>query len=168
MKIAYQRDGVRVFFIDNLMKIKLTFTNSKWDTQGDLADSLVNFAQYYNVHIFLVAHPKKPDGNKLNVYDVAGASEIVNLSHNVVFISKIEEAEKEKMKAKGIECDSIMVMKKNRFDGDVERPILLKYDYNSKRLYSNDNEREKTYSIYKNDEDEDYINFADFCDNWSK
>lgn len=111
---------------------------------------------------------KKPDGNKLNVYDVAGASEIVNLSHNVVFISKIEEAEKEKMKAKGIECDSIMVMKKNRFDGDVERPILLKYDYNSKRLYSNDNEREKTYSIYKNDEDEDYINFADFCDNWSK
>ena len=72
------------------------------------------------------------------------------------------------MKAKGIECDSIMVMKKNRFDGDVERPILLKYDYNSKRLYSNDNEREKTYSIYKNDEDEDYINFADFCDNWSK
>ena len=168
MKIAYQRDGVRVFFIDNLMKVKLTCENGKWDTQADLMDSIVNFAQYYNVHIFLVAHPKKPDGNKLNVYDVAGASEIVNLSHNVVFISKLEEAEKEKMKAKGIECDSIMVMKKNRFDGDVERPILLKYDYNSKRLYSNDNEREKTYSIYKNDEDEDYINFADFCDNWSK
>ena len=168
MKIAYQRDGVRVFFIDNLMKVKLTCENGKWDTQADLMDSIVNFAQYYNVHIFLVAHPKKPDGNKLSVYDVAGASEIVNLSHNVVFISKLEESEKEKMKAKGIECDSIMVMKKNRFDGDVERPILLKYDYNSKRLYSNDNEREKTYSIYKNDEDEDYINFADFCDNWNK
>ena len=82
------------------MKVKLTCENGKWDTQADLMDSIVNFAQYYNVHIFLVAHPKKPDGNKLNVYDVAGASEIVNLSHNVVFISKIEEAEKRKNESK--------------------------------------------------------------------
>lgn len=170
MKITHQRDGVNVFFIDNLMKIRLTCDNGKWDTQADLMDSIVNFAQYYNVHIFLVAHPKKPDGNKLNVYDVAGASEIVNLSHNVVFITKLEQAEKEKMKAKNIECDSVMIMKKNRFDGDVEKPILLQYDYNSKRLYSNDFEKEKTYSVYNENKEEDleFMLFQDFCENWDK
>lgn len=148
MEIIYKRDGVKVFFIDNLMKIKLSKENGKWETQADFVDKLVNFAQYYGVHIHLVAHPKKPDGGgNVSTYDVAGAAEIVNTAHNVVFIQKIDGKQQEKIfETTGERPNGVLTMKKNRFDGDTDRPLFLKFDYDSKRLYSEEKERLRVYS----------------------
>ena len=162
MKIAYQRDGAKVFFIDNLMKIKLSFNNSKWDTQADLADALVNFAQFYNVHIFLVAHPNKPDGSKLTSYDISGASELANLAHNIMFILKLTEEEKEKLRKNGLEADSTLILKKNRLYGDTDKPILIKFNEETRRLYSTEEEKNKKYNIENVKKEIGYYDDIDF------
>lgn len=148
MIFAYKKHGIKLFIIDNLMKVKFKNTvNGKFDSQYQFVDSLKSFANNYNVHVILVAHPKKPEnGGKItNIYEISGASEIVNLSDNVITMHRYTEKElneREELKEKGVTTN--LSIFKNREFGDMTANIHLCFDWRNRRFKEPD-EYEKTY-----------------------
>lgn len=148
MIFAYKKHGIKLFIIDNLMKVKFKHTaNGKFDSQYQFVDALKSFANNYNVHVILVAHPKKPEsGSKItNIYEISGASEIVNLSDNVITMHRYTEKElneREELKEKGVTTN--LSIFKNREFGDMTANIHLCFDWRNRRFKEVD-EHEKTY-----------------------
>jgi twinkle protein len=109
-KHAAKRYDCKIFLVDNLMTAK-SYTSSDKDyyrMQSNFVAELAEFAENYNVHVHLVAHPKKTSG-ELSNDDVSGASEITNLAHNVFSVCKNTDPQ--------IEGDTILNILKNREDG---------------------------------------------------
>lgn len=152
MKFAYRRDGVKVFVIDNLMKVSFSKkgNSSKYDNQADFMSAIVDFSIKNNVHNHLIAHPKKPNG-EMTMYDISGASEIPNLAHNIIHIKRLDEKEKDKIwRELGKNFDNLITVTKNRNYGDGVGSIGLQYDKDTKRFYTNDVEKHEEYNIVKN------------------
>ena len=72
--------------IDNLMAMDIRdLAPNKYDAQAAFMWNLHELSQEKNVHIIVVCHPKKPSG-LLSLYDVSGASEIVNAVDNIIYV----------------------------------------------------------------------------------
>lgn len=68
-----KRYGINGFVIDNMSTIEKgmpKYGDSRHNTIGEMMNQLVAFARNYEVHVFLVAHPKKMNKVKSGVYDV--------------------------------------------------------------------------------------------------
>lgn len=148
MTMAYKRYGCDVFLIDNLMCISFENTgeDSKWDSQKKFIIKLMNFTNQYNVCTNLVLHPKKPSPGQntvASVYDLHGASEIGNLCHRLIWVSrgastgndiigkvKIDVVKDRPSQAAGSQCE-------------------IFYDKRTRRLFSNEEELYKEYSWEK-------------------
>lgn len=80
--------GTDCFFIDAFNKVKLPKGQNKLDAINDVLTDLTNFAQAYNVVVFLVAHPTKMQKNDKGLYsmptlyDVSGSSDFRNQTHD--------------------------------------------------------------------------------------
>ena len=135
------RKGVRMFIIDNLMTLALGDSKTdKYEAQKMFVRDLKNLARKYKLVIILVAHPKKNDigANGFDMFDVAGASEIVNLcDYELAMYRKIKEEE-------DIDETKILLIK-NRITGKQNKSLRLYYDEERKRLYSEKQELEKNY-----------------------
>lgn len=73
-------------------------TEDKYENQKNLLIDIHKFLLVYNVHIFLLAHPKKTETKKiqdLSFYDIAGSSNIPNLADNILFAKRLNDKEKE-------------------------------------------------------------------------
>lgn len=83
--------GVRVFFLDNFMQIDTT-SSDEYREQKEIMEKLRTFAVNKNVHIHLVAHPKKVDklNSRITIYDVLGSSNLVNKAYNVISIIRVD------------------------------------------------------------------------------
>jgi len=131
---AVRRYDVNTFLVDNLMTAR---TNGSKESdfylrQVEFVNDLINFAKQYNVHVHLVAHPKKVAG-ELDNDSVSGRGEITNLAHNVYAIERVE----------GEEFDAAISVTKNRWEG-AKLKVGLKFCKISKRFYpylSQDNKR---------------------------
>ena len=60
------KEGVRVFILDNFMQID-TLSSDEYREQKDIMEKLRTFAVNKNVHIHLVAHPRKTDKSALRL-----------------------------------------------------------------------------------------------------
>lgn len=87
------RFGIDIFVIDAFNKVK----RNNPDSLGELNDVLAElclFAQAYNVHIFLIAHPtkmkKQEDGSYAppTLYDVKGSGDFRDQSHNGICVHR--------------------------------------------------------------------------------
>lgn len=68
-----KRFGINGFVIDNMSTVEKGFPkygDSRHATIGEMMNQLVTFARNYDVHVFLVAHPKKMNKIRTGVYDV--------------------------------------------------------------------------------------------------
>lgn len=150
------RAGVRVFIIDNLMKIDLADSyKNEYVAQKIFVNKLKEFARKYKAIVHLVAHPKKPQlgSNKITKYDIAGSGDISNLADYVVSISRITDEDREK----SIELrdkDAVIKVMKDRIKGNGEFANTFKFDKTRKRFYSILNELNKDYGY---EEKEDFI-----------
>jgi twinkle protein len=125
---AVRRYGVRHFVIDSLMKINLGVASEKeeYQAQKNFMNILCDFAKKFNVHIHLVAHPRKSekDTDQPGKVDVKGSSHLTDLAHNVIVIYRNTEEQKDKAKKKGITMhESVLYVKKNRefgFEGWID------------------------------------------------
>lgn len=83
--------GVRVFFLDNFMQID-TKSSDEYREQKEIMEKLRTFAVNKNVHIHLVAHPRKTDkfNTRITIYDVLGSSNLVNKAYNVISIIRTD------------------------------------------------------------------------------
>lgn len=87
MEEANEKDGVKCFILDNFMQIDLQ-TENIYQEQSVIMEKLRTFAVNKEVHIHLVAHPRKIENFqvRLSLYDVAGTMNIPNKAYNVISI----------------------------------------------------------------------------------
>ena len=92
MEYCYHRFGCKDFIIDNLMMIRAQRMDEKLVWQVDWVMKLIEFAKSREVHIHLVAHPKKTDEEEApKMYDIYGASQIPGLVDNVIAVHRINK-----------------------------------------------------------------------------
>lgn len=126
-KHAAKKYDCKIFLVDNLMTAKFDTSDDKnyYRMQSNFVGELVEFAEDYNVHVHLVAHPRKTN-NDVGNDDVFGSGDITNLAHNVFSIGRNKDST--------LMCDSVLKIMKNRETG-AEETIGLSYCEISKRLY---------------------------------
>ena len=96
MEEVRQREKIKVFFLDNFMQIDMKGDNV-FQEQTEIMEKLRTFAINRNVHIHLVAHPRKIERfqTRLSLYDVAGSSNIVNKAYNIISILRVDTVVKD-------------------------------------------------------------------------
>lgn len=85
------RKGIDWFVIDAWNKLEHQYGESETKYIGQSLDKIVNFCERYNVHCFLVAHPKKirKESGKYevpNLYDIAGSANFFNKTDNGITV----------------------------------------------------------------------------------
>ena len=83
-----RRNGCSLFVADNLMCLTIS-PDEENRAQQKVAAKLKAFAKKYNVHVILIAHPRKRNpGTKFTNDDISGASAIGNLADTIMSIEK--------------------------------------------------------------------------------
>ena len=86
------RRNIDWFVIDAWNKLEHQYSESETKYIGQSLDKIVNFCERYNVHCFLVAHPRKiqkKDGGIYEVptlYDIAGSANFFNKTDNGITV----------------------------------------------------------------------------------
>lgn len=83
--------GTRLFIVDNLMRLETGLGDNIYSAQGDIIDNLKNICQVLNVHIVLIAHPKKLETRLIDDDSVSGSKKIFNTVDNVVVFQRFDK-----------------------------------------------------------------------------
>lgn len=88
IRVLAKNHGVKHAIIDNLMSLDVP--SNDFEGQRLFAGALARTAQSANVHIHLVAHPRKPfQGNAdMDINDIAGSADIGRKADNVLFVKR--------------------------------------------------------------------------------
>lgn len=135
-EIAVRKYNCKVFLVDNIMAT--SFTDKDQDfyrKQSNFVGRLKEFAIKYNVHVHIVAHPRKSQG-WLNKMDISGSGDIVNRADNVISVHRLSEDDKQN-EFKYAEYNTVIEIMKNRLFGTQDIKIPLKFDVMCKRFYQN-------------------------------
>jgi Replicative DNA helicase len=132
---AARRYGVKHFIIDSLMKISFK-GQDEFRQQHDFINRVVSFAQKQNVHVHVVAHPRKTesDDDTPGKVDIKGSSHITDLADNVIVLHRQSAEQKAKvLKNNKVPADTKLFVKKNREFG-IEGMVNLTFDEQTKRF----------------------------------
>ena len=157
MTDAARKYGCKLFIIDNLMTVNLHADDeNKYDKQTEFVNWLIHFSAKYNVCTILVCHPRKLQFGQedLDMYDVAGSSNLVNLAHRGFGLKRISKKEKEgkrNKKGDGWEVppcpyDVKLTVLKDRMRGRANFELGMYYDEKSRRFFSSPEEYDRQYS----------------------
>lgn len=131
--------GCKLIVLDNLMMLDLKCNESEKNTaQTNLINLLIKFAVKFNVAVVLIAHPRKTqDSNSdIEMYDIAGSSNIINLAMRSIGLRRVSKKEKEDDKCKWKNYDVVLTVMKDRMFGKSDVQIGLWYDLVSRRFYT--------------------------------
>ncbi|MBD5155626.1 MAG: AAA family ATPase [Oscillibacter sp.] len=128
---AHRRWHCGVFLVDNIMTAALKDETrlGQWRAQSVFAARLVAFAQRFDVHVHLVAHPRKTRDGNFEADDVAGTADITNRASNVFRVGRIPDE-----KVEEIGCSAGIRILKNRRYGD-RGTVQLDFDPVTRRFY---------------------------------
>ena len=137
---AAKRYDCRVFMVDNLMTARYNTNNEAnyYRAQSSFVGQLVEFANRFNVHVHLVAHPRKTNG-ALDNDDVSGTGDITNRAANVFALERLKEEDQAKY-----DCEVALKILKNRWEG-ATGTIGLNFCKVSKRLFVPSAGNNRTY-----------------------
>jgi len=127
---AAMRYDCKTFLIDNLMATAMESGEKEYyRKQADFVKQVKEFAVKFEVHVHLVAHPRKTQG-RLTKTDVSGAAEITNWADNVFGIYRVKKGDDEEGR-----FDTVLDIFKNRFSGRQDEPVGLLFEPRSRRFY---------------------------------
>jgi len=128
---AVRRFGCSVFLVDNMMTARFSTSRESdfYRAQSNFVGRLVEFAKKYEVHVHLVAHPRKTDGRTLTNDDIGGSGDVTNRADNVFSLERLSEADAAQ---KGY--NTVLRVLKNRACGR-ELALALCFDGASRRFY---------------------------------
>lgn len=88
---AYRKYGCSVYLVDNIMtaSLKMERDLGYYQAQSAFVQRLSAFAKQRDVHIHLVAHPRKTD-RQLDADAVGGSGDITNRADNVFALERVE------------------------------------------------------------------------------
>ena len=145
IKNVVAQKGVNLLILDNLMTLDLdAFSGDKNEKQSAFVNSLADLAKQANIHIILVAHPRK-SLTFLRREDISGSGDIANLADNVYIIHRCnKDFEKRAPEFLGIEevtkimqydgYSNVVEVCKNRFIGSVDNIFGYYYELETKRF----------------------------------
>lgn len=201
-----KRFGVKYFFIDNLSILDMSVKGmGQYEAEDHFAKTLAEFCRTHKCHVFLFAHPTKQNLNtdadfidrsgrvkpiqRYDQYSVRGSATLVNLSHNIMFLMRAKEWEKQYFiqnmrdaytklnQSAEFNSEILPLLKdefslfaylvKNRGSGKTFEDALFGYDANTRRIYGlltkiEDLSREVDLEEEDIDEQELEINYNDF------
>lgn len=201
-----KRFGVKYFFIDNLSILDMSVKGmGQYEAEDHFAKTLAEFCRTHRCHVFLFAHPTKQNLNtdadfidrsgrvkpiqRYDQYSVRGSATLVNLSHNIMFLMRAKEWEKQYFiqnmrdaytklnQSAEFNAEILPLLKdefslfaylvKNRGSGKTFEDALFGYDANTRRIYglltkTEDLSREVDLEEEDIDEQELEINYNDF------
>ena len=89
MREHVRKNKVDIIILDNLMALDiLMLDGDKMQQQNEMIMSLTTFAKEENVHLILVAHPRKTVGF-LRKNDIAGNADLANAVDNIFIIHRV-------------------------------------------------------------------------------
>lgn len=139
---ARRRYGCDTFLVDNIMtaRLKQEAQLGVWQAQSEFTGRLVSFAKGRNVHVHLVAHPRKTGKATVEADDVGGSADITNRADNVI---KVERVPEEHLGQVG--CSTVLTVLKNREFGALGK---VKLDFNEcdRRFFAAGGDDRKKYS----------------------
>ena len=137
-EIAARKYGCRVFVLDNLMTTGLggMKADNLYQAQSEFVRRMASFSKKFEVHVHLVAHPRKAYG-KLTKMDISGSGDITNRADNVISLHRFSEKEKNDpdYEADYAGCAGLVQIFKNRFYGVQDVEIGVRFEEVSKRFY---------------------------------
>ena len=136
-KFAAKRYNCKLFVVDNLMTSDFDTSGGKdyYQAQSDFIGKLVNFAKTFNVHVHLVAHPRKTHG-LVTKDSIGGSGDITNRADNVIAVERFkDDTEGEELLGDDFVSGSsgCLNLLKNRSNGKLAA-FLLKYDPVTRRM----------------------------------
>lgn len=139
---AYRKYGCDVFLVDNIMTAQLSKERELglWRAQSAFTQRLSAFAKKNEVHVHLVAHPRKTGERGVSADDVAGTADITNLADNVFSVERVPD---EKVESEG--CSTRIKIIKNRRYG-TRATIALQFEEKSRRFYEDGGNPRKRYT----------------------
>lgn len=161
MELAAKRYGVKLFVVDNLMAILEENADSLNSDQANFVQRCKDFSIKNNIHIVLLAHPKKGKdeltnqvvGN-LDKTDISGSNNIPNKADNIIAVERLWGDDRD--------CDAIVTSLKDRETGQ-RKSISYYFSSNTLRFYNNITSENKVYSWNKI-KDKKEIEFAKIPD----
>lgn len=138
--------------MDNLMTIgKAEIDQNEYRAQTAIMNGLLDLAKQYNVHVALVAHPRKTI-SFLRLVDVAGSGNISNLVDSAFIVHRVNHDFKkgymDEFCKKGTTEDEVLLFKgtnvieiaKDREEGIQDEFIPLWYEVESRRMKNSSTE----------------------------
>jgi hypothetical protein len=112
--------------------------SDKNTAQTNLINDLIKFAAKFNVAVVMICHPKKTqDSNSdIEMYDISGSSNIINLAMRSIGLRRVSKREKEDYKSKWHKYDVVLTIMKDRLFGKADFQMGLWYDLISRRFYT--------------------------------
>lgn len=134
--------GVKVFVIDNMMSMNIdVFDGDKNEKQKQFILALKDFAMEEQVHVILVAHPRKSVAF-LRKTDISGSGDIINAVDNCFIFHRVNEdfihaitdfydaARASQLRQYG----NVLAVEKNRLRGVVDLMVGMQYEVESRRF----------------------------------
>lgn len=144
VKEIVSEKGTRLIVIDNLMAVNLGEKGDKNDKQKNFILEIVEFAKKYQVHVIVVAHPRKESGNQtlLRKESISGSSDLGNAVQNIAIIHRVGEDfmkraseffGKQKTE-KYMEYNNVLELCKNRSMGVVDFLVGMYFEPETRRF----------------------------------
>jgi replicative DNA helicase len=145
MKLKYCIDvkGVDIIILDNLMSIDIGADDrNKNSKQTAFIWRVKDFAKDNDVHVIIVAHPRKCENGILRIDDISGTADLTNAADNVFLLHRVTSDFKRCAKALFrwpeehdlFSVSNILEVAKNRDLGVVDEMAGLIFDKQSKQM----------------------------------
>ncbi len=149
-RYAAKRYGVTQFIVDSLAKLGMA--EDDYNGQKAAMEALVGFAHEMDVHVHLVAHPRKADDETRppGKLDVRGGAILTDLADNVITVwrnKKKEQARKEGKNDYDDHSDVKAIISKQRLTG-IEEDIALWFDPASAQYMERDSHKPRQWVNY--------------------
>lgn len=134
--------GVKVFALDNLFSLDIDlFDGDRNNKQKELILQIKDFAKKKQVHIILVAHPRKVM-TFLRKNDISGSSDLTNAVDNVFIMHRVNQDFKRaatefysaSVVAQYSEYSNVLEVSKNRMYGVMDYLVGMYYELESRRF----------------------------------
>lgn len=158
-----KKNTVDMIILDNLMAMDLSLiSGDKYEKQSAFIRRLKAMAEEFDIHIVLVAHPRKADGF-LRKNDISGTADLTNFSDNVIIVHRVNNDFK-RLSAQMFgwhenhrlyDYDNVVEVCKNRDLGVQDLFVGTYFEPESKRFLNERTELKhyKWEDLYENDEE---------------
>jgi KaiC/GvpD/RAD55 family RecA-like ATPase len=161
MEDCVRKYGVKLLVLDNLMMLDLDCAEAEKNTaQTKLVNDLIKFASKFNVSVCLIAHPRKTQqmNTEIEMYDIAGSSNIINLAMRSIGLRRVSKKEQEDEKNPFRNYNVVLTIMKDRLLGKADVQMGLYYDVKSRRFFTDYDEFDHVYKW----DDKEYTNKIEY------